>query len=127
MEKFFYKGKLMGIRVRSFPEGLVALTDEKQPLQILTLKHKKEKEVWPHFHKPTRRKTEALQECVIVIEGKIKITLYGYDKKKFKEFYLKSGELFMLVDGGHSLKVIENAKIYEIKNGPYIDDREDIK
>ncbi len=126
MEKFFYKKQLIGIRARSFASGVTALTNETQPLQILSLKHPKGKQVLPHTHRPVRRITNRLQECIVVINGKIQVDLYGSDKKHFKKIYLKTGELFMLVSGGHALTVLEDTKIFEIKNGPYKNDRENL-
>lgn len=123
MDKFFYKKKLIGVRVCSFVSGNKILTTVEEPLQILSLCHKRGKEIAPHFHKPLRRVTMHLQECVVVIHGKIKIDLYGPDKKYFKHFYLKAGELFMLVSGGHAIHFIEDSKIFEFKNGPYKNDR----
>lgn len=123
MEKFFYKNKLIGIRARRFLPGIESLTAKSEPLQILALKHPRGKKVLAHSHKPLSRRTSHLEECVIVIKGKIKITLYGSDKKRFKQFSLKTGELFMLMSGGHALEVLEDAEIFEIKNGPYKDDR----
>lgn len=126
MEKFFYKKKLIGIRCRRLSFGVTALTEPGAPLQILGLKHPKNKKILPHFHRPVRRITNRLQECVIVMKGKIAIDLYGPDNKHFKKLYLKMGELFMLVDGGHAITVIDDAEIFEIKNGPFKNDRVDI-
>lgn len=123
MENFFYKKKLIGVRVRSFVNGNKVLTTAEEPLQILSLSHIKGKEIAPHFHKSLRRETTYTQECVVVIHGKIKIDLYGPDRKYFKHLYLKAGELFMLVSGGHSLHFVEDSKIFEFKNGPYKNDR----
>jgi len=126
MEKFFYKKKLIGVRARFFLSGNTVLTAAEEPLQILSLYYVQGKEIVPHFHKPLRRTTTHLQECVIVIEGRIKIDLYGPDRKYFKHLYLKAGELFMLVSGGHAIHFVEDSKIFEFKNGPYKNDRVNI-
>ena len=126
MEKFFYKKKLIGIRHNNFTSGVTALTGPTSSLQILALKHPKNKKTAPHFHRAIRRTTNHLQECVIVTKGKITIDLYGSDNKHFKKLHLKTGELFTLIDGGHALTVNEDAEIFEIKNGPFKNDRVNI-
>lgn len=126
MEKFFYKKKLIGIHYNNFTPGVTALTKPGESLQILALKHPKNKKISPHFHRPIQRTTEHLQECLVVTKGKITIDLYGPDNKHFKKLHLKTGELFVLISGGHAITINEDAEIFEIKNGPFKNDRVDI-
>lgn len=63
-----------------------------------------------------------MQECLIVSKGRIKVTLYDDGKKMFKNLYLRAGEAIIFLSGGHKVEVKEDAEMYEIKNGPFIDD-----
>ena len=112
----------MGIRFNFFPKGTVPITGVEQPLQALSLKHKRGKYIEPHLHASKQRKTKGLSECLIVRKGKIKIDLYGSDKKYFKSVTLEAGEMFILINGGGGVRILEDAEIFEIKNGPFIKD-----
>lgn len=123
MEKYFYKKTLIGIKITKFPEGSTPQTDPQGPLGVLTFKHPKESHFKAHVHKPIKRITHQLQECFIVKKGRIKIKLYGTDKKYFKTVVLKEGQLFLTINGGHEVTVLENCEVFEIKNGPYKPDK----
>ena len=123
MAEIKYKNKLVAILLGRFTDGSIPQTDSKEPLQLVTLKHPKGKYLLAHTHKPTERKTSKMQECLIVKKGKIKIDLYGPDKKMFKKIILKAGDLLFLVNGGYGIHVLENAEMIELKNGPFIEDK----
>lgn len=123
MEKIIYKNALIAIRFKEFKEGAMPLTDPLEPLQLLVHKRPKGKHTPAHFHLPKIRVTEKLQECLVVIKGKIRIDLYGPDKKKFKHIFLSAGEVIILMNGGHSVHLVKESEIIEIKNGPFVEDK----
>ncbi len=123
MEKIYYKDTLIGIKLSIFPEGSIPHTDPDTALGLLTLKHPKGKYLKAHIHTPKERITNRLQECFIVRKGKVRIDLFGPDKKFFKYIYLKEGQLFIALNGGHGFKILEDCEMIELKNGPFIDDK----
>lgn len=124
MEKVFYKNILIGIRVRKLPKGSVPITDERESLQIIGLKHTEGAYLKAHAHKPRRRITQRLQECLVVRKGKIKIDLYEPERwKKCKSVTLKAGEMFLLLNGGYGIHILEDAELFEFKNGPFLEDK----
>lgn len=123
MGKIFYKNKLLAIQIKSIGRGTKPITSNGEALQLLTFKYTKGKIVAAHIHKPKRRITNRLQECLIVFKGKIKITLYSDEREGFKNLYLNSGQAVIFLSGGHRIEVLEDAEIYELKNGPFIDDK----
>ena len=123
MDKIFYKKILVGIRIRSMPKGTAPVTDQKEPLQMLTLKHPKGKYLLAHMHAPKKRTTSRLQECLIVRKGRVKIDLYGSDKKMFRSIFLNAGEAFILMNGGYGIHIMKDAEMVELKNGPFIEDK----
>jgi len=123
MEKIFHKKTLIGIRFGKMPKGTVPVTQESQPLQMLTLKHQKGTYLKAHMHKSKKRVTKNLQECLIVLKGRIKIDLYGKDKKLFKSIFLNQGQVFILLSGGYGIHVMKDAELIEVKNGPFIEDK----
>lgn len=123
MEKFYYKKTLMGIKINSFPKGSTPQTSPQEPVGILTFKHSKGAHFAAHKHQPKIRKTHQLQECFIVRKGKIAIRLYGQDNKFFKTITLGAGELYLTMSGGHEISVLEDCEVFEVKNGPYSQDK----
>lgn len=123
MTIFEYKTKVIGIHIRAFKNGVTPTTKDTEALQVLTLKHKKGVFVKPHIHIPKKRITASLQECLVVRKGKIKIDLYTPDKQFLTSARVKAGEAFLFVSGGHAVTVLEDAEIFEIKNGPFKQDK----
>ena len=123
MEKIIYKKTLIAIRFKKFKNGAVPLTNPQEPLQLLVHKRPAGKSTPAHFHVPKKRVTEKLQECLVVMKGKIKIDLFGPDKKFFKHVYLSVGEVIILMNGGHSVTLLKDSEIVELKNGPHIEDK----
>jgi len=123
MEKIFYKNKLIGWRARILPAGSTPLTDGKEPLQVVALRHKKGSYLKAHTHRPLKRITSCLQECLVVKNGRVKLDLYGPDKKLFKFIYLSAGDFFVLMRGGIGIHILKDAEMIEIKNGPFKEDK----
>lgn len=123
MDKIFYKDTLIGIRLSVFPQGSVPHTDPSEALGLLTLRHKKGAVLRAHMHKPVKRTTASLQECFIVKKGKVRVDLYGPDKKFFRYIYLKGGQAFLAIAGGHNFHFLEDSELFEVKNGPFKEDK----
>lgn len=121
----YYAGKtLIGVKITSITKGTTPLTPPKQPLQIIALKHKAGSYLKAHVHTPKERRTNRLQECLVVKSGKIKIDLYT-DKKKFvQSVIVKEGQIFLSVAGGLGIHVLEDCEVFEFKNGPFLEDKQ---
>lgn len=127
MEKISHRNVLIAIRVKRLKNGTVPLTHPGESLQVLTYKKKAGGETGAHFHKPKQRVTQSLQECLIIIKGRIKVDLYGVHRKKIKSLYLSPGDIIIFTGGGHAVHVLEDTELIEVKNGPFIEDKVIIK
>ena len=123
MEKITHNNVLIAIKINKIKNGVMSPTDPGEPLQIVTHKRSAGEITKPHAHAQKKRTTETLQECLVVIKGKIKIDFYGANKKFFKSIYLSSGETIIFISGGHGVHILEDSEIVEIKNGPFIEDK----
>ncbi len=126
MEKIFHKRKLVAIKINGMRAGTTALTSDAEPLQILTQKRAKGTRILPHYHRPTSRTTKQLQECLVVLKGRLRISLYASSQKPFKKVTVGAGDAFVTLLGGHAVEFLEDSEILEIKNGPYAEDRVDL-
>ena len=123
MEKFFFKKTLVAVKFTKINEGSNPLTDPDQSLQLVTLKHPRGSYLKAHMHKPQKRITRSLQECLIVKKGKIRLDLYSPTKILFKNTYLIEGQALILLTGGYGIHLVEDSELFEIKNGPFIVDK----
>lgn len=110
--------------MRKLLNGSMPITDPKELVQVVGLKHPRGAYLKAHAHKPRRRVTLRLQEGLVVRKGKIKIDLYAPETwKKFKSLVLKEGEMFLLLNGGYGIHMLEDAELFEFKNGPFLEDK----
>lgn len=123
MEKIAYKNNLIALRLKKIKNGVMSSTEPNEPLQLVTHKRSLGEYTKAHFHSPKKRITNKLQECLVVIKGKIKIDFYNSEKKNFKSIFLSAGEVVIFVSGGHGIHILEDSEIIEIKNGPFIEDK----
>lgn len=122
-EKIEKDGRLYAIIHRSseWREGLDFITPPDMVCQVGTWQYQKNKKLKPHRHIPNKRINELTQECVIMISGGIYVGLYDGDNRLFYGTLLSTGDLVIMVEGGHSYEILEdNTKVIECKNGPFI-------
>ncbi len=123
MEKIFNNKLLIAVRIKNLKKGVESITEPLEPLQVLVHKRQKGGYIKAHLHESKKRITQKLQECLVVLKGRIKIDLYGADKKLFKSILLSVGQVLIFVNGGHAIHLLEDSEIIEIKNGPFIEDK----
>ena len=94
--------------------------------QLGMLIHPRGKIVKRHRHKPVKREIFRTQEVLVLLNGRIRVELFDDDGAKVKSVILKAGDSILLARGGHKVTVLEDAKIIEVKQGPYagFDDKE---
>lgn len=123
MEKIFHKKRLVAIKIRKMPRGSTPVIPPQEALQVLTLKHPKGGQALPHAHMPKKRVTHALQECLVVLRGKLRATLYDARGKSFYRSILRAGDTFIVLYGIHGIEYLEDSEVIEVKNGPFINDK----
>jgi len=96
------------------------ITESKNYLQAMHIKLPTGTEIAPHKHIIIKRKTTRTHEGLIVLEGSIELTIFDIDKKLVRKEILTKGDFTILINGGHSLKVLKHASVFEFKNGPYL-------
>ena len=107
--------------------GVNFATKNSNPLQLGFLKHKKGHIIKSHLHIKRVRKVKYLSECLIIKKGKIKVSFYDDKKRNIKkDKILKKDDIIMLFKGGHGFKIIEDAEIIEVKQGPYTKSKDKI-
>lgn len=121
IEKILDEDKIYAIVLRKDFQlpGANFFTPSEFSQQLGMLIHNKGKIVGRHRHKLVKREIFRTQEVLVLLEGKIKVDLYDDDVRFLKTVLLNSGDSILLAQGGHRVEILEDAKIVEVKQGPY--------
>ena len=76
-------------------------------------------EIKSHTHLPIERHLVGTPETLFVRKGKLLASIYNANHEFKGEFVLNTGDVMMLVNGGHGFQVLEDTILLEIKQGPY--------
>lgn len=82
-----------------------------------------------HVHLPIKRNITGTSEVLIVRQGRARLDIYRADKTFLMSRILETGDLVLLIDGGHGFEFLEETILVEVKQGPYTGytDKERIK
>ena len=88
-------------------------------------KYEKGKILDAHYHNTFDRSSTQTQEIVYVISGEIICNIYTKEGVFINTFNLSSGMFAVQLYGVHEYEIVENAKVLEVKNGPYFGPEKD--
>jgi hypothetical protein len=74
----------------------------------------------PHVHKEIPRTIKDLQQFLVVQRGRVAIDFFDDRGALLKTVELLPGDAMLLMSGGHSLRVIEDAQCVSVKQGPFL-------
>jgi len=125
-EKIMSGEEVLAIVVRSTfsSPGPNFFTPPEWPQQLGMLVYTRGKKIPPHKHKCLKRETETFTEVLVIIEGLVKVDLYDSEKRLTRTVILQAGDSILFASGGHAVEILEDARILEVKQGPYIGQEE---
>ena len=105
----------------AWEDGLNFFSNDEEFIQVGTWGYGEGKELLAHKHNKSSRETNWTQEVLFIKQGKILITVYDDDNKKIEEWVASSGDIIIMLSGGHGYKILnDNTQVLEVKNGPYL-------
>lgn len=116
------KKKLLAVIIKAkFKEdGVKFFVPDKYPQQLGYIRHPRGHVISSHIHMPFLRRIKFTQEALFVRSGKIRIDFYD-DKRDYVESrVVRQGDVIFLASGGHGFEFIEDAEIFEVKQGPFL-------
>lgn len=121
IEKVMNDNETMGIIIRaSFDKsGITFVTPDDYSQQLAYMHHPKGHVILPHIHNEVRREILYTKETLVIKKGKIRCDFYTDEKKYVKSVVVETGDVLLLVSGGHGFECLEETKMIEIKQGPY--------
>ncbi len=127
IEKIEWEDKVFALILRQNyePEGVDFVTPQDNPLQLGILKHQRGTKIKPHTHKSFPKTINQVQEVLHIEYGKVQVEFYESAGKKIESTILNYGDTILLLSGGHGFNILEDSKIIEVKQGPYVSVGED--
>ena len=126
IEKIIHNNEILAIHIPKnyTSEGIEFFTPDEFPQQIGYMNRKKGYSIDPHIHNKVERKIHYSTEVLIIKKGLVRIDFYNNDKQYLESRNLCSGDIILLVSCGHGFEMLENSEIYEIKQGPYVGEKD---
>jgi hypothetical protein len=94
---------------------------EDQFIQVSALDLKRGKTFRPHRHiwKDAPRDKVVAQESWCIMKGRVIGHFYDLNDELLDEIELNEGDISLTFEGGHTYTILDDAKVYEYKTGPY--------
>jgi hypothetical protein len=129
IEQIIHNKTLIAIIIRGGYEkdGVEFFTPHSFSQQLGYMKRPKGYFIEPHTHRIVERKVSHTQEVLHVKSGQIKIILFGTDQSLIQEVIFYKGDTVLLAAGGHSVEMLEDSELIEIKQGPYLNDDDKVR
>jgi hypothetical protein len=101
-------------------EGLSFLTPDESIFQIGAMTRPKDEYIQAHVHEPLQRQIVGTHEVLFLQEGSIRVDLFDETKHYVASVEMNSGDVVLLCSGGHGIEIIDEARIIEVKQGPFV-------
>ncbi len=76
-------------------------------------------EVRRHQHLPIERNIVGTSEVIIVRKGRCELDVFDNDNTLVATRELRTGDVMLMIGGGHGFRMIEDTVLIEVKQGPY--------
>ena len=122
LEKILCGEETLAIIVRAdFSEsGIHFFTQPDFSQQLAYMNHPVGKVIEPHVHNPVPRQVQYTQEVLFIRKGRLQVDFYDEKREYLESRELRSGDVILLIAGGHGFKVLEEVEMIEVKQGPYV-------
>ena len=126
IEEIQYNNKILALIIHnSFKkDGIEFFTPNDFGLQVGYMKRPKEYFIKPHIHYQIPRTVSTLQEVLFIKTGKIRVDFYDDNKKYLVSEILSKGDIILLIECGHGFFMMEESEIIEVKQGPYLEEKD---
>ncbi len=112
------------IRPDPLPDSTTFLTPPEFKQQVGFVVYPQGGEIARHIHLALERHLVGTCEVLVVIKGHCLIDVYTDQKELVTTRELKTGDVMLMVGGGHGFRMLEDTVFLEIKQGPYLEKEE---
>lgn len=104
--------------------GVSFVTENHVTLQMAYMNWPAGHEIAAHVHNPIPRMVTHSLEALVIKSGLLRADFYSGDQAYIESRLLGAGSAVLLISGGHGFYVIEDAEFFEVKQGPYVGERD---
>jgi hypothetical protein len=108
------------IRADPVPDKTTFLTPPEFKQQVGFVVYPAGGEVKRHLHLPLERHLIGTSEVLIVRHGHCLMDIYNDDRELVATRELRTGDVMLMVGGGHGFRIIEDTIFLEVKQGPFL-------
>lgn len=130
MIEFFKNNKItyaIIIRNKYKADGIKFLTPDNYSQQLGYMNRPEGYKILPHLHNIISREVKLTNEVLFIKSGKVRIDFYNNSKEYLSSKILFLGDTILLAEGGHGFEMLEASEIIEVKQGPYIGDKDKVR
>jgi mannose-6-phosphate isomerase-like protein (cupin superfamily) len=126
IQNILSKEKLFAIIIRKkfHHNGVKFFTPSDFSQQLGYMNHPQGHIISPHVHNHMPREVQFTNEVLFIKSGKVRIDFYYDDKSYFQSQILFEGDVILLASGGHGFEMLEPTEMIEVKQGPYVGDKD---
>lgn len=124
IEKIYNSTDVLAIIIRNSYDkcGISFVTPNDYSQQLAYMHHPKGHVIVPHVHNPVKREIFYTKEVLVIKEGKLRCDFYSDEREYLRSTVVSTGDVLLLVSGGHGFECLTDVKMVEIKQGPYTGD-----
>ena len=108
------------IRPNPLPDQTTFLTPPEFKQQVGFVVYPAGGEVKRHLHLPLERHLIGTSEVLIVHQGHCLMDIYNDERELVATRELRTGDVMLMVGGGHGFRILEDTIFLEIKQGPFL-------
>lgn len=115
------------VKAKEIKESKKFLTLPTEEFQFGSFNLKSSEVIQKHIHNKQERKIYNTSEALVVISGKLEIDFYDNNMYFLEKHVLSPGDSILIISGGHGIKILEDCKFVEFKQGPYLENKDKVR
>lgn len=129
IEHVFYGKKIIAsiIHLGRIKNKATFFTPHKETLQVGILNKSKGEGVKSHLHKVPPLRRHNIEEICFILQGRARVTFYTKKGECICTKVIKKNDLLIQKEMGHAFEILEATSFLEIKPGPYVYAKKEIK
>ena len=105
-------------------DGIVFLTPDEYSQQLGYMRRPAGYYISAHSHNHVDRQVSLTQEVLFVRSGRVRVDLFDTERRHVATRVLGPLDVILLSAGGHSFEILEEAELIEVKQGPFVGDKD---
>lgn len=128
IERIESNNELLSIIIRTNfkADGIQFFTPDDFSQQLGYMSRPKGYVIDPHYHNYIERNITLTQEVLYIKSGKVRVDFYTNTNHYLESRILNKGDVVLLAAGAHGFEILEDAEIIEVKQGPYLQDKDKV-